>query len=86
MIRAIFNQVRRRLKRGGSNELRRTLLDPLLEVALAPEEEGYGKEVLYGLDLKSKRGLDLVLLVNGQEAEKVLSVTTRSEARNTSQS
>ena len=55
------------------------------EVALAPEEEGYGKEVLYGLDLKSKRGLDLVLLVNGQEAEKVLSVTTRSEARNTSQ-
>ena len=55
------------------------------EVPLAPEEEGYGKEVLYGLDLKSKRGLDLVLLVNGQESEEVLSVTTRSESKAISQ-
>ena len=57
----------------------------LEEVALAPEGEGYGKEVLYGLDLKSKRGLDLVLLVNGQKSEEVLSVTTRSESRADSQ-
>ena len=33
-------------------------------VALAPVEVGKESEVLYGLDLKSARGLDLVILVN----------------------
>ena len=54
-------------------------------VALAPLEEGYENEVLYGLDLKSQRGLELVLLANRLEQAEVLRVTTRAEAKETSQ-
>ena len=54
-------------------------------VALAPLEEGYENEVLYGLNLKSQRGLELVLLANRLEQAGVLRVTTRAEAKETSQ-
>ena len=54
-------------------------------VALAPVEEGKENEVLYGLDLKSERGLDLVLMANRLEQARVRRVTTRSEAKETSQ-
>ena len=55
-------------------------------VALAPVEEGREEEVLYGLDLTSERGLDLVLMANRLEQTKgVLRVTTRSEAKEASQ-
>ena len=49
-------------------------------VALSPVEEGKETEVLYGLDLKSARGLDLVILASklGQAAG-VNRVTTRAE-------
>ena len=54
-------------------------------VALAPVEEGKENEVLYGLNLKSERGLDLVLMANRLEQARVRRVTTRSEAKETSQ-
>ena len=54
-------------------------------VALAPLEEGYENEVLYGLNLKSQRGLELVLLANRLEQAGVLRVTTRAEAKETFQ-
>ena len=54
-------------------------------VALAPVEEGCESKVLYGLNLKSERGLDLVLMANRLEQAEVLRVTTRSEAKETSQ-
>ena len=54
-------------------------------VALAPVEEGKENEVLYGLDLKSERGLDLVLMANRLEQARVRRLTTRSEAKETSQ-
>ena len=47
-------------------------------VALAPVEEGKEQEVLYGLDLKSARGLDLVILANKIGQAGVLRVTTRA--------
>ena len=50
-------------------------------VALAPVEVGKESEVLYGLDLKSARGLDLVILVNRLGQSGINRVTTRSEAR-----
>ena len=52
-------------------------------VALAPVEEGKETEVLYGLKLRSPRGLDLVILANRlEEAEvDVRRVTTRAEAK-----
>ena len=50
-------------------------------VALAPVERGRETEVLYGLDLKSERGLDLVLMANRLGQSAVMRVTTRSEAR-----
>ena len=50
-------------------------------VALAPVEKGRETEVLYGLDLKSERGLDLVLMANRLGQPDVLRVTTRSEAK-----
>ena len=52
-------------------------------VALAPIEKGKETEVLYGLKLRSPRGLDLVILANKlEEAEiEVKRVTTRAEAR-----
>ena len=48
-------------------------------VALAPVERGKESEVLYGLDLKSARGLDLVILVNREGQSGVLRVTTRAK-------
>ena len=50
-------------------------------VALAPVEKGKQTEILYGLDLKSPRGLDLVILANKLGQTEVLRVTTRAEAR-----
>ena len=50
-------------------------------VALAPVERGKESEVLYGLDLKSARGLDLVILANRLGQSGVLRMTTRSESR-----
>ena len=50
-------------------------------VALAPVERGKESEVLYGLDLKSPRGLDLVILVNREGHSGVLRVTTRATGR-----
>ena len=50
-------------------------------VALAPVEKGKETEVLYGLDLTSERGLDLVLMANRLEQSLVRRVVTRSEAR-----
>ena len=50
-------------------------------VALAPVEVGKETEVLYGLDLTSERGLDLVLMANQLEQSLVKRVVTRSEAR-----
>ena len=55
------------------------------QVALAPVEEGCESEVLYGLDLKSERGLDLVLMANRLEQAEVMRVTTRAEAKESSQ-
>ena len=55
-------------------------------VALAPVEEVREKEVLYGLDLTSERGLDLVLMANRlEQAKGIMRVTTRSEAKEASQ-
>ena len=51
------------------------------EVALAPAEQGKEFEVLYGLDLKSARGVQLVILANRQGEAQVKRVTTRAEAR-----
>ena len=49
-------------------------------VAVAPKEEGVEEEVLYGLNLKSERGLRLVLLINDLEPKEVLRVKTRAQA------
>ena len=50
-------------------------------VALAPAEEGKENEVLYGLDLKSARGLELVLLTSRGDQMPVRQVTTRAGSR-----
>ena len=50
-------------------------------VALAPVEQGKESEVLYGLKLRTPRGLDLVLLANGLDEVSIRRVTTRSEAK-----
>ena len=50
-------------------------------VALAPAEEGKESEVLYGLDLKSARGLELVILTNKSSQVPVRQVTTRAGSR-----
>ena len=55
-------------------------------VAVAPGQEGVEEEVLYSLDLHSKRGLDLVLLVNQVEPAEVYRVTTRAQAEQERQS
>ena len=54
-------------------------------VALAPVEDGCENEVLYGLDLMSTRGLELVLMAHRLKPVDVLRVTTRSEAKEASQ-
>ena len=50
-------------------------------VALAPVEGGKDNEVLYGLKLRSPRGLDLVILANRLDEAEVKRVTTRAEAK-----
>ena len=50
-------------------------------VALAPVEKGKETEVLYGLKLRSPRGLDLVILANRLGEMEVRRVTTRAEAK-----
>ena len=50
-------------------------------VAVAPRQEGVETEVLYSLDLQSQRGLELVLVANKVDQKEVLSVTTRSQAK-----
>ena len=54
-------------------------------VALAPVEQGKESEVLYGLDLKSTRGLDLVILANKMSQSGVLRVTTRARSKQEAQ-
>ena len=54
-------------------------------VALAPAEEGKECEVLYGLDLKSARGLELVILTNRSGQIPVKQVTTRAGSRQAAQ-
>ena len=54
-------------------------------VALAPVERGKESEVLYGLDLKSARGLDLVILANKRSQSGVLRVTTRARSKQEAQ-
>ena len=54
-------------------------------VALAPAEEGKECEVLYGLDLKSSRGLELVILTNRSGKVPVRQVTTRAGSRQEAQ-
>ena len=54
-------------------------------VALAPAEEGKECEVLYGLDLKSARGLELVILTNRSGQADVRQVTTRAGSRQEAQ-
>ena len=54
-------------------------------VALSPSEKGKENEVLYGLDLKSARGLDLVILANKQGEAGINRVTTRSMGKQDAQ-
>ena len=54
-------------------------------VAVAPKQEGAEEEVLYSLDLKSKRGLELVLLVNNVEQKDVLRMMTRAQSKSDKQ-
>ena len=60
-------------------------LDWVEHVAVAPWEEEAESEVLYSLNLKSQRGLELVLLANRIEQGEVLRVTTRAQAKENSQ-
>ena len=60
-------------------------LDWAEHVAVAPWEEDVESEVLYSLNLKSQRGLELVLLANKLEQREVLRVTTRAQAKENSQ-
>ena len=50
-------------------------------VAVAPRLEGAEEEVLYSLDLQSKRGLELVRLLNKVDQCEVNRVTTRAQAQ-----
>ena len=54
-------------------------------VAVSPTVEGVTREVLLSLDLKSERGLQLVLMANGVEQVDVARVTTRAQAKANSQ-
>ena len=54
-------------------------LEPWDEVvAVAPEEEGKELEILYGLELRTVRGLDLVLQIGKQGRSDLNRVTTRA--------
>ena len=50
-------------------------------VAVTPVSEGASGEVLLSLDIKSERGLQIVLLANGVAQVDVARVTTRSQAK-----
>ena len=50
-------------------------------VAVSPVSEGVRGEVLLSLDLKSERGLQIVLLANGVAQVDVARVTTRAQAK-----
>ena len=50
-------------------------------VAVSPRQEGVEEEVLYSLDLQSKRGWELVLLVNKVDQKEVLRVMTRAQTK-----
>ena len=50
-------------------------------VGVVPKEEGAEEEVLYSLDLRSQRGLDLVVLMNKVDPKTVLRVTTRAQSK-----
>ena len=50
-------------------------------VTLVPVEQGKEDEILYSLDLKTPRGLDLVILANRLGNLEVRRVTTRAEAK-----
>ena len=50
-------------------------------VAVPPTQEGVVEEVLYGLDLVSERGLDLVMMANEHKPVEVLRVTTRAQVK-----
>ena len=54
-------------------------------VAVAPAVERVNREVLCSLDLKSERGLQLVLMANGVEQKEVARMTTRAQAKVNSQ-
>ena len=54
-------------------------------VGLAPAEEGKECEVLYGLDLKTDRGMELAVLVNKSGQVPVMQVTTRAASRQEAQ-
>ena len=49
-------------------------------VAVAPLQDGVEEEVLYGLDLLSDRGLQLVSMANSGKPRQVYRVTTRAQA------
>ena len=50
-------------------------------VAVSPRQEGVEEEVIYSLDLQSKRGWELVLFVNKVDHKEVLRVTTRAQSK-----
>ena len=50
-------------------------------VALVPAEQGKENEILYSLDFRTARGLDLVILANRLGNVEVRRVTTRAEAK-----
>ena len=54
-------------------------------VGLAPAEEGKEHEVLYGLDLKTAKGIELAVLVNRSGQVPVMQVTTRAASRQEAQ-
>ena len=54
-------------------------------VGLAPAEEGKECEVLYGLDLKTDKGMELAVLVNKSGQVPVMQVTTRAASRQEAQ-
>ena len=54
-------------------------------VALAPVEDGYEQEVVYGLNLMSRRGMDLVLLANKGNTANVRRLTAWAQSENFSQ-
>ena len=50
-------------------------------VAVVPRQERVEEEVLYSLNLKSRRGWELVLLVNEVDQKDILRMTTRAQSK-----